>query len=236
MAEIAAKLARKRSSSVQCRRWFLPLLAGILLGAGTRVARSGDAPAKPANPNVVILRSEKIVTLEKPSVTLAEMAKEFSRQTGRAITLDPKYQTDKTEYAFLLKGAALTRTLTAVAYLTDSVCERKGTGYLLRPISDTEKAGDITRYEAAVDTIYATLKRLPKPDPATATDDDKMVARWMDLVDHGKSDFPPFPTDQASNWKVKAWDKGFGITYSEHVDRDGFTSENWRTESWMNIR
>lgn len=75
-------------------KFRLPLryaLVAFTLGVAIRVL-PGDTLALPRgtvppNSNVVVLNSEKRVTIEKPSLTLNELAKELARQTGKSSRL-----------------------------------------------------------------------------------------------------------------------------------------------------
>lgn len=214
---------------------FVWLGAGLLLGVSTQLAFSLETPtAEPRaeNPNVVILRSEKRVTLERNGAELKDMAVAFSSQTGYAITLDKEFADNKTPYHFLLRNVPLTRALNAVGYLAKGQWQRTKAGYHLRPLTLAERATDVTIYEAAVARAADYLSRIDPNDPSLSKDQRHAVREFLDTVQRAQTDFAPFPLDTMGNWNVTRSDNGIAISYRIEPDESPDGKGRWRSESW----
>jgi hypothetical protein len=206
---------------------------GLLMGGSTRLALSlGKPPEATANPNVVVLRGEKLVTLEKPDVPLKDMAALFSKQTGHALTLDKTYEEDKTPYQFLLRKVPLTRALSAIGYLAHGKWERTKTGYHLRPVSDAERASDSTLYEAAVQRAADYLGSVAPDDPSLTKEQRFFIHEFLGAANSRQTTPAPLPLDGMADWKVTASDHGFGISYFSGPSGQPDGKWQWGSQWW----
>lgn len=222
MQPIMAAKRRRRAA------WVVCAALGILLGGG----RALYGAAKPRNPNVVVLRSERLITLNS-KMTLTEMAAALKKGSGYSFTLDPAYQKDKTEYALFLRRVPLSRVVQATGYLVDGVWERKGTAYHLRPLSDAERVSDLTRYEALIDVAYDYLRKADLEDPSLPADKRRSIRAWLDGVETRRVHLPATPNDTMAGWRVTATQTGVSATYT---DKDPNTGLNHWKGVWWNGR
>jgi hypothetical protein len=213
---------------------FTWLGIGLLLGGTTQLALSTDKPPpEPVkNPNVVILRGEKIVSLEKPNVPLKEMAAAFSKQTGYAITLDKEYQDDDAPYQFLLSRVPLTRALSAVGYLAHGRWDRTKSGYHLHLLSASERASDISQYEVAVQKAEDYLAKIDPDDPSLDKDRYGSVKSWLQGARMRHTDLAPLPLDSMASWSITASDGRLGVSYTEGPDGTSDGKVHTRYETW----
>ncbi|HEY3414282.1 MAG TPA: hypothetical protein VGM51_14675, partial [Armatimonadota bacterium] len=143
-------------------------IAGFAAGAVTQLAHSDPKP--PAlirpNPNVVILHAEKTVTIEKPDLTLSNLASELGKQTSYKFIVDKRFAASKTPYAVLCRNTPFSRVLAASGYLNGAKWQRRGMTYTLRPLTSTERVIDAERYEGMINRIEAYLGAIDPNDPS----------------------------------------------------------------------
>jgi hypothetical protein len=208
------------------------LATGVFLGGTTRLALSADKPVPRTNPNVVVLRGEKVVSLESKDIRLADVAASFSTQTGYLFTLDKLYQDDKTSYHLLLSKAPLTRVLGAIAYMAHGKWERTRDGYHMRPLTPSERTSDVAQYEAAVEKAKDYLSQIDPNDPSLTKSQHARIQSWLDGTQMRQTDLAPFPLDTIGNWKVMSSDHGLRISYMEPSGEGSGSGVHWRTENW----
>lgn len=204
---------------------------GLLLGGTTRLAVSASktAPTPDKNPNVVILRGEKMVSLDKDDIPLTELAASFSKQSGYALTLDEAYTEDKTPYHVLFSHVPLTRALSAIGYLAHGRWERTERGYHLKQLTGAERATDIARYEGAVERARQYLSQTNLDDPSLSAVQHDMIQSWLMGANARLNDLAPFPVAALGATTVTVSDHGLSIAYAEQTD-DG--KNHSRAEWW----
>jgi hypothetical protein len=195
--------------------WFL---LGVMLSVGMRVA-VGDAtrPVAKPNPNVVVLKSEKRITLERPKLTMTDLAGELSRQAGRSFVLDKPYCDDKTPYAALLARTPLSRVLDATAYLSGGRWERKGSTYRLRTPSRREMVSDATRYGATLVEILDYLSAIDGDDPSLPPEVRRPLRQFRYLMGEALQDntaLSPLPEDVMGDWKITTKPRGLDLSFT----------------------
>jgi hypothetical protein len=97
--------------------------AGIV--AGRTASHGAD---KPADPNVVVLRGEKQISLVRDDIPLSEMAKSFGEQTDRSFAVAETLAKADKHYSFALSGAPLSGVLAATARMAVPRGRSKGLG------------------------------------------------------------------------------------------------------------
>lgn len=207
---------------------------GLLLGGTSRLAVSASktAPTPNKNPNVVILRGERMITLEQDDLTLPKMATQLGRQTGLTFTLDKAFKKDETPYHFLLSKVSLTRALSAVGYLAHGKWERTRTGYHMRPMTEAERTSDIAMYESAIQRATDYLAAIDPNDPSLSKDEHGRIQSWLDGAKMLQTDLAPLPLDTMGDWKVTSSDHQLKITYSQRSESEQGISGRFRTDSW----
>lgn len=156
------------------------------------------------NPNVVVLRSEKRISLTRERIPLSEMAKACGDQTGRTFTLDDAFTKSEKRYSFILTNAPLASALAATARMTDATWEKRGSGYHLRPMTPEERIADPERLEELLDDVESSLKGVSEDD-ATLSAAQAAPLRDFRQGDHtGPGTLPTFVAGDASRWRVMA--------------------------------
>jgi hypothetical protein len=191
--------------------------------------------ASPVKPNVVVLNSEKRITLHEPSLTLTGLAAALEKQTTRTFVLEKSYRDDRTPYAALLSGTPLNRVLDAIAYVSGGRWERKGRTYTLKVPTADEVARDGVRYGAALQDLNEYLASIDVNDPTLPPS----VGRCLDRFRRAMADptiqsgsLSPFPEDAMRDWTVSAGSRGLGISWMS-VTKDGDKETgNWINRSW----
>ena len=211
-------------------RW---IAAGFLAGACLTFAL-GEPPKPPAPRDrfVVKLRGEKTVNIEKPQLTLSEIAFELSKQTGRKFTLDKKFEADKTPYAILLNKTPLSHVLDATAYLAAAKWERTGLRYNLRPLTSKEMVGDANLIGTTIDRLADYLSSIPADDPSLPKGAQNGLRDFRESMASALTTFPPFPEDTMNLWKISASEKGLGISYQMEESTGDTTTGQWHSRSW----
>lgn len=198
--------------TVSAYRWQAScLLVGLLLGASGRLAQSRDAVPPAPNPNVVVLRGVKRVTLNEDAQSISQAAGAMARQTGVKLTLDKRYADDKTRYAFRLKDVPLVNVLDVIACLSGGTWDRSGRSYHLRPRTEADGALDAARMEAALWRAYDYLSDVNPKDirdyPHLPASDLGGFRMWMDKI--GTQFAPP---ESVAYWKVSG-KGGLSLSY-----------------------
>lgn len=211
-------------------RW---IAMGFLTGACLTVA-VGE-PVKPTAPPqklVVILRGDKTVTIEKPTLQLREIAAELSKQTGRTFTLDKTFEADKTPYAVLLNKAPLSHVLAATAYVTNGKWDRHGVEYHLRLPTAREMTIDGDRVGATVDRVADYLGAISPDDNSVPGPVLRALQDLRRQMDEQQTTFPPFPDATMDGWTVRASDHGLNLSYqASQTDGDTTTGQS-QSRGW----
>jgi hypothetical protein len=211
------------------RGWFGWWLAGISFGVAVQAAGPGDGN----NPNVVVLRGEKMITAEKPRATLSDIAMEMAKQTGYTFTVDPALSKSQREYAVLVRSVPLSGVLSATAYVSHGVWDKKGRSYLLRTPTKAEAANDAERYIAVVDKMAQYLKDVDiSPQGIPENTPLGQAVSGFRFWANQQSTFSMFPNDSMNDWQVSTGPHNLGITYQAETETSDGQSRSMGSASW----
>ncbi|HEY3266747.1 MAG TPA: hypothetical protein VGM37_07470 [Armatimonadota bacterium] len=186
------------------------MLSGFLLGASVKWA---SPPSGKTSPNVVVLRSGKLVTLSGGPRTIKDLAAAIEEQTGRKVTLDEKYQRSPNRYVMLVRNVPVRRALEALAYLAEGRLERSGADYRLRPLSPAELANDTLRMEADVEAAAATLAGLQPGDPSLTRTQETDLNGLLEA--RRRTAARAWPMDNPDIWSINIRATGLDMAWND---------------------
>jgi hypothetical protein len=199
-------------------------LAIMLMLAGTAAGFSN-----PDDPNVVVLRSERRVTVQEPALTLRQIAESLSRQTGYSFEIDERLAREERTYGLLLSSLPLWRALSAISHVSGGVWEEDSRRFLLRPRSGVEVLRNLAHYEKAIQDLKESLESIMASDSSTelkgnpsrdAIDLFLRTARGNPLTS------PLLQPDRAERVDMFVQDNTFGFIFVTEVA--GGRSVNWQ--------
>jgi hypothetical protein len=179
-------------------------IAGAVLGASLRSAQSDPSAGAPPSkdPNVVVLRSEKTITIREQEATLKALAEEMKRQTGYTFVLEGRYAADPARYAVFLKAVPLTRALNALGYAAHGRWSVRGRTYTLRPPDPAKPDLDPTRYEAICLRAYDLLKDIDPKDESLGKELRYNVEGFRWAMTRPREVVPPMPSEATQDWTI----------------------------------
>ncbi|MEM5788622.1 MAG: hypothetical protein AAGU11_15025 [Syntrophobacteraceae bacterium] len=201
-------MARLRSRRYGLYSWFV---LGVLAGLSTRWAAS-SLPKETPDPNVVVLKSEKVLSFSRENMTLAELGALIQQQTQRTMTLDAVYAKDKTVYTAHLRNAPLTSVLKATERITGGVWERRSIGYHLRPMKSEEMLAQTGRMVEMMDEFTKAMAAIDPADPSLSAAQSSALRTFA----YGNLRPPVLDAMPAANgnldtWRVRVGTSSFSI-------------------------
>lgn len=178
-------------------------VVGAVLGASLQSAQTDPmVEAPPKDPNVVVLRSEKTITIREEEATLKALAEEMKRQTGYTFILQGRYVEDSNRYAVFLKAVPLTRALNALGYAARGRWSVRGRTYTLRPPDPANPDLDPTRYEAICLRVYDLLKDIDPKDGSLGKELRYNLEGFKWAMTRPREVIPPMPSEATQDWTI----------------------------------
>lgn len=154
---------------------------GFFFGAATQITFSDESktgqPPRPGE-NVVVLKGERRVTVEKTQASLKDILEVLSAQTKSRFDVDVSLRNDKARYTVLVKGVLLSHFLEATEQVLGGRWERRGGSYHLRPKTPEEIMTDTQRYEEFIQQVE---EYIAGTDPANRPSNKE----WAELLPQG---------------------------------------------------
>jgi hypothetical protein len=209
-------------------------LGGLALGVATGVALSSPATVSDAkrNPNVVVLRAEKTVTIEEEHATLVDLAHRIAKQTGFAVTLDPQYQKSPKRYGVLLRSVPYSRVLTVMGYYTGGKWVRSGHRLHLRARTPEEASMDAESAEALVKELRDYLGGIDWQDRSLPESVGSALASFQNGPNNLLDEFPLFAGEEMDRWSIRKSGRGLSITYQAREEGDSSLQVQVKTRFW----